>query len=79
MPPRKVFGNGRNDMSFFKLGLNRVQEVLVMGLIIILAFTVWSNIELLYKISIGAIVFVLILLTSMASQILKQAEETNRQ
>jgi hypothetical protein len=62
----------------FKLGLNRVQEALVMGLIIILAFTVWSNIELLYKISIGAIVFTLILLTSMASQILKQAEETKR-
>ena len=58
-----------------KLGLNRVQEVLVMGLMIVLVFALWSNIELMYKISLGAIVFVLILLTSMASQIFKQAEE----
>jgi hypothetical protein len=58
-----------------KLGLNRVQEVLVMGLMIVLVFALWSNMELMYKISIGVIVFALILLTSMASQVLKQAEE----
>jgi len=61
-----------------KLGLNRVQEVLVMGLMIVLVFALWSNIELMYKISIGVIVFTLILLTSMASQVLKQAEERKR-
>ena len=59
----------------FKLGLNRVQEVLVMGLMIVLVFALWSNMELMYKISIGVIVFTLILLTSMASQVMKQAEE----
>ena len=59
----------------FKLGLNRVQEVLVMGLMIVLVFAVWSNIELTYKISLGVIVFTLILLTSMAAQVFKQAEE----
>ena len=58
-----------------KLGLNRVQEVLVMGLMIVLVFALWSNMELMYKISIGVIVFALILLTSMASQVLKQVEE----
>jgi len=58
--------------------LNRVQEVLVMGLMIVLVFALWSNIELMYKISIGVIVFTLILLTSMASQVLKQAEERKR-
>lgn len=58
-----------------KLGLNRVQEVLVMGLMIVLVFALWSNMELMYKISIGVIVFALILLTSMSSQVLKQAEE----
>ena len=63
-----------NSMSL-KLGLNRVQEVLVMGLMIVLVFALWSNMELTYKISIGVIVFALILLTSMAAQVLKQAEE----
>ena len=63
-----------NSMSM-KLGLNRVQEVLVMGLMIVLVFALWSNMELTYKISIGVIVFALILLTSMAAQVLKQAEE----
>jgi hypothetical protein len=58
-----------------KLGLNRVQEVLVMALMIVLVFALWSNLELMYKISIGVIVFALILLTSMAAQVLKQAEE----
>jgi len=58
-----------------KLGLNRVQEVLVMGLMIVLVFALWSNMELMYKISIGVIVFALILLTSVAAQALKQAEE----
>jgi hypothetical protein len=46
-----------------------------MGLMIVLVFALWSNMELMYKISIGVIVFALILLTSMASQVLKQAEE----
>ena len=59
----------------FKLGLNRVQEVLVMGLMIVLVFALWSNIEVIYKISLGVIIFALILLTSMSYQILKQAEE----
>ena len=66
-----------NSMSL-KLGLNRVQEVLVMGLMIVLVFALWSNIEVMYKISLGVIVFALILLTSMSSQIMKQAEERKR-
>lgn len=63
----------------FKLGMNRVQEALVMALMIILVFSVFSNIELAYKISIGVIVFTLIFLVSTASQILKQAEEARKQ
>jgi hypothetical protein len=59
----------------FNLGLNRVQEVLVMGLMILLVFALFSNMELNYKISIGVIVFTLIFLTSAAGQALKQAEE----
>jgi len=61
-----------------KLGLNRVQEVLVMGLMIVLIFALFSNMEYTYKISIGVIVFALIFLTSMAAQVLKQAEERKR-
>jgi hypothetical protein len=73
----RCLGTVENKMSL-KLGLNRVQEVLVMGLMIVLVFALWSNIELMYKISLGVIVFALILLTSMASQVFKQAEERKR-
>jgi len=58
----------------FKLGLNRIQEVLVMGLMLVLVFALFSSMELIYKISIGAIVFTLIFLTSIVSQVLKLAE-----
>jgi len=58
-----------------KLGLNRVQEVLVMGLMIVLVFALWSNMELMNKITIGVIVFALIMLTSLAAGVLKQAEQ----
>ncbi|HLN46246.1 MAG TPA: hypothetical protein VK209_11125 [Candidatus Sulfotelmatobacter sp.] len=63
----------------FKLGMNRVQEALVMALMIVLVFAIFSGIELAYKISIGVIVFALIFLVSTASQILKQAEEARKQ
>ena len=49
--------------------------MLVMGLMIVLVFALFSNIELTYKIGIGVIVFALIFLTTTASQVLKQAEE----
>ncbi len=39
------------------LGLNRVQEVLIMGLMIVLVFAMFSGMELTDKISIGVIVF----------------------
>ncbi|TRO54674.1 hypothetical protein E2P63_00785, partial [Candidatus Bathyarchaeota archaeon] len=57
-----------------KLGLNRVQEALVIGLMIVLVFALWSNMELMYKITIGVIVFALIMLMSLAAGVLKQAE-----
>ena len=56
------------------MGLNRIQEVLVMGLMLVLVFALFSSMELIYKISIGAIVFTLIFLTSIVAQVLKQAE-----
>ena len=60
----------------FKLGLNRVQEVLVLGLMLVSIFAIfYSEIEFTYKIGIVAIVFSIILLTSLANQILQQEEK----
>lgn len=60
----------------FKLGLNRVQEVLVLALMIVFIFAVtYSDIEFTYKIAIAVLVFAIIFLTSMASQAMKQQEE----
>jgi hypothetical protein len=62
----------------FKLGLNRVQEALVIGLMIVLVFAMYSNMELMDKISLGVLVFALIFLTTMANQILNQLKERQR-
>ncbi len=62
----------------FRLGLTGIQELLVVALMIIFVFAIVSNIELTYKIGLGAIVFALIFLTTVASQVLKQAEERNK-
>jgi hypothetical protein len=60
----------------FKLGLNRVQEVLVLALMLVFVFAVlYSEIEFTYKIGIAALVFSIIFLTSIAGQVLKQQEE----
>lgn len=63
----------------FKLGLNRVQEVLVLALMLVFVFAVfYSEIELTYKIGIGVLVFTIIFLTGIAGQVLKQEEEKRR-
>lgn len=63
----------------FKLGLNRVQEILVLALMLVFVFAVlYSNIELMYKIGIAILVFSIIILTSVADQVLKQQEEKRR-
>jgi hypothetical protein len=74
----KKQANGWKKMSF-KLGLNRVQEILVLALMMVFVFAVfYSNIELLYKIGIAVLVFSIIILTSVADQVLKQQEEKRR-
>ena len=66
-------------MSFFKLGLDSVQEVLVLALMIVFVFAVlYSNIEFTYKIGIAVLVFSVIFLASMANQMLKQEKEKRR-
>lgn len=62
----------------FKLGLNRVQEVLVVGLMIVLVFAMFSGMELTDKISIGVIVFALMFLTTMANQLLEQMKQNSK-
>jgi hypothetical protein len=63
----------------FKLGLNSVQEVLVLALMLVFVFAVlYSDIELTYKIGIAVLVFSIIFLTSVAGQVLKQEEEKRR-
>jgi len=63
----------------FKLGLDRVQEVLVLALMIVFIFAVlYSNLDFAYKIGIAVLVFTVIILASMANQILKQEKEKKR-
>jgi hypothetical protein len=62
----------------FKLGLNRVQEALVVGLMIVLVFAMFSGMELTDKISIGVIIFALMFLTTMANQLLEQMKQNSK-
>jgi hypothetical protein len=66
-------------MSYFKLGVDKVQEVLVLALMLVFIFAViYSNIELTYKVGIGALVFGVIFVTGLASQALKQQKEQDK-
>jgi hypothetical protein len=59
----------------FKLGLNGVQEIFVLALMVVLVFAVtYADIDFTYKIGIAVLVFAIIFLTSMASQAMKQQE-----
>jgi hypothetical protein len=63
----------------FKLGLDRVQEVLVLALMIVFIFAVlYSNLDFAYKIGIAVLVFSVIILASTANQMLKQEKEKRR-
>jgi hypothetical protein len=65
-----------------RLGLgnmSRVQELLVLALMIVSIFALfYSDIEFTYKIGIAALVFTVIFLTSLASQLLKADEENSQ-
>ncbi len=63
----------------FKLGLNGIQEALVIALMLVFVFAVfYSEMELTYKIGIAALVFTVIFLTGLAGQVLKQQEEEQK-
>ena len=63
----------------FRTGLGNlsgVQEVLVLALMLVSIFALFfSDIEFTYKIGIAALVFSIIFLASLASQLLKQEKE----
>jgi hypothetical protein len=66
-------------VSFFKLGMDRIQEALVLGLMLVFIFAVvYSGIEWTYKVGIGAMVFTLIFVATAANQALRQQREREK-
>jgi hypothetical protein len=65
-----------------RLGLGNmsaVQEVFVLALMLVSVFAIFfSDLELAYKIGIAALVFTLIFLTSLATQLLKEEKDNKR-
>ena len=63
----------------FSLGLDKIQEALVLGLMIVFfAAVFYSDIEVLYKIIVSAMVFSIIFLVGLANQAIKQKESSAR-
>lgn len=59
--------------------MSTVQEILVLALMLVSLFALFfSDIELAYKIGIGALAFSLVFLTSLASQLLKEDKENKQ-
>ncbi len=66
-------------MSFFKLNMDAVQEVLVLALMLVFIFAVvYSGISWTYKLGIGALVFTLVFVATMANQALRQQREQDK-
>lgn len=66
-------------MSFFKLNMDAVQEVLVLALMLVFIFAVvYSSIGWTYKLGIGALVFTLVFVATMANQALRQQREQDK-
>ena len=65
-------------MSFFKLGVKGIQEVLVIVLMLVFILVLYSPLELTSKIGVAVVVFSVILLTTLATQAMKHAEENQR-
>jgi hypothetical protein len=60
--------------------MSGVQEILVLALMLVSIFALlYSDMELTYKIGIAALVFTVIFLTTLATQLLKAADEENSQ
>ncbi len=66
-------------MSFGPKVFSGVQEALVLALMLVTVFALfYVNIDISYKIGIGAIVFMIIFLITLATQILRQQAEVKK-
>jgi uncharacterized membrane protein YGL010W len=67
-----------NKMSF-KLGMQGLQEVFTIALMVVFIFAVfYSQLDLIYKVGIGVLVISIVFLTSIAGQLLKQIREEEK-
>ena len=65
------------NMSFGTKVFNGLQEVLVLALMLAAVFAIfYVNMELIYKVGIVAIVFAIVFLMTLATQILRQQKDT---
>lgn len=55
--------------------LGIVQEALILGLMIVIVFTLFSELDWIYKLGIAALAFIIMFLSTLASQILRQIKE----
>lgn len=66
-------------MSFFKFGVDGVQEILTLALMVVFIFVLlYTEMSFMYKVGIGALVFAVIFITSVVNQALKQQEQESR-
>ena len=66
-------------MSFGTKIFSGVQEAFVLALMLVTVFALfYVNIDLMYKVGIGVIVFTVIFLITIATQILTQQKEIKR-
>jgi len=73
-----MLSKGWDDKTSLKLGLDKIQEALVLALMIVFFVAVfYSNIEFLYKIIVSAMVFSIIFLVGLVNQAIRQKENTH--
>ena len=66
-------------MSFGTKVFSGVQELLVLALMLVSVFALfYVNIDIMYKVGIAVMVFSVIFLTTLATQILKQQKESKQ-
>ncbi len=66
-------------MSFGPRVLSGVQEALVLALMLLFVFAVFEvQMDLTYKVGIAAIVFAVVFLTTISTQILRQQAESKK-
>jgi hypothetical protein len=69
---------GWDDKTSLNLRLDKIQEALMLALIIVFSVAVfYSNIEFLYKIIVSAMVFSIIFLVGLVNQAIRQEENTH--